>query len=54
MLKSSVGVGGLNPHPDERRVEDTGQSYLTSRTSCSVVYNIEYKLYICIYNFFVK
>jgi hypothetical protein len=24
---------------------------LTSRTSCSVVFNIEYRLYICIYNF---
>jgi hypothetical protein len=41
----------LNPLPDGRSVEDTGQSYLTNRTSYSSVYNIEYKLYICIYDF---
>jgi hypothetical protein len=43
---------GLNTHPNNgRRVKDTGQSCLTSRTTCSGVYNIEYKLYICIYYF---
>ncbi|PWZ46063.1 hypothetical protein Zm00014a_005236, partial [Zea mays] len=29
-----------------RRVEDTGRNCLTSRTSYSTIYNIEYKLYI--------
>jgi hypothetical protein len=47
MLKIGVGV----PHPDGRKVVDTKQSCLISRTSCSCVYNIEYKLYICIYVF---
>jgi hypothetical protein len=41
----------LNPHPDGRRAGDTERSCLTSKTSCSCVYNIEYKLYICIYDF---
>jgi hypothetical protein len=36
----------LNPHLDGRRVEDTGRSCLTSRTSYSSVYNIEYILYL--------
>jgi hypothetical protein len=44
----------LNPHRNVRRVEDTRRSYLTSKTSYSCVYNIEYKLYICIYDFFCK
>jgi hypothetical protein len=48
------GVIGLNPNADGRRVEDTGRSCLTSRISCSDIYNIEHKLYICIYDFFVK
>jgi hypothetical protein len=45
----------MNPHSDGRRVVDTRRrSYLTSRTSCFYIYNIEYKLYICIYDFFYK
>jgi hypothetical protein len=44
----------LNPHLDEIKVRDIRQSYLTSRTSCSSIYNIEYKLYIRLYDFFVK
>jgi hypothetical protein len=40
---------GFEPtHPDGRRVKNTKQSSLTSRTLCSGVYNIKYKLYICI------
>jgi hypothetical protein len=41
----------LNPCPDGRMTGDTGWSCLTSRTSLSDVFNIEYKLYICIYIF---
>jgi hypothetical protein len=39
----------LNPSPDGRRARDTMLSRLTSRTSRSIIFNIEYKLYICIY-----
>jgi hypothetical protein len=44
-------VIGSNPGYDGRRAGDTGRSRLTSRTSCSSVFNIEYKLYICTYIF---
>jgi hypothetical protein len=54
MLKSGTGGGVSNPHHDGRRVGDTEQNCLTSRTSCSNVYNIEYKLYIYIYMIFCK
>jgi hypothetical protein len=36
----------MNPHPNGRRVEDIERSCLTTKTSYSCVYNIEYKLYI--------
>jgi hypothetical protein len=39
---------GFELMPDERMARDTKWSYLTSRTSCSYVFNIEYKLYIYI------
>jgi hypothetical protein len=48
MLKSSAG---------DRVWKKGGRHWrncLTSRTSYSGVYNIEYKLYICIYEFFKK
>jgi hypothetical protein len=50
MLKTVEKVG-FDPCPDGERAGDTGWSYLTSRTSWSDVFNIEYKLYICIYVF---
>jgi hypothetical protein len=50
MLKTVWEVG-INPRPDRRRVGDTRRSYLTSRTSCSGIYNIEYKMNTCIYDF---
>jgi hypothetical protein len=53
-VKKRCRSWGLNPHPDRRRVGDTRQICLTIKTSCSSVYNIEHKLYICIYDFFVK
>ena len=60
MLKAVQDVGyvkkrctrwGLNSHPDERRMRDTRRISLTNRTLCPDIYNIEYKLYICIYDF---
>jgi hypothetical protein len=51
MLKKWWWRWGLNPCPDGRRVGDTRWSCLTSKTSWSNVFNIEYKLYICIYAF---
>jgi hypothetical protein len=50
MLKTMENVG-FKPHPDGKRVGDTRCSRLTSRISYSCVFNIEYKLYICIYDF---
>jgi hypothetical protein len=41
----------LNAHPSGRRARNTRWSYLISRTSCLGVFNIKYKLYICIYIF---
>jgi hypothetical protein len=43
----------LNSHPDGRKMKNTGQNCLTTRTSCSVAYNIKYKLYICIYIYMI-
>lgn len=51
MLKKWCRRWGSNPHIDGRRVEDTEWSYLSSRTICSNVFIIKYKLYICIYVF---
>jgi hypothetical protein len=51
MLKKRCRRWGLNPCPDGRRGRDTRWSCLTSRTLCSNVLNIEYKLNICIYVF---
>jgi hypothetical protein len=42
---------GFKPMPDARRWETLGENHLTSRTSYSYVFNIEYKLYTCIYVF---
>jgi hypothetical protein len=48
MLKNDV-EGGIRTHAliEEALME----ARLTSITSCSCVFNIEYKLYICVYNF---
>jgi hypothetical protein len=54
IFKKRCSRWGLNPHPNGRRMKNIVQNCLTSRTLCSVAYNIEYKLYICIYDFFVK
>jgi hypothetical protein len=48
-----ITVVALNICPNRRWTEDTGWSCLTSETSCSNVFSIEYKLYICMY-FFCK
>jgi hypothetical protein len=48
-VKSWCKSWGLHPHPHGKRLEDTRRSCLASRTSYFDVYNIEYKLYICIY-----
>jgi hypothetical protein len=42
---------GFEPMPDARRWETLGENHLISKTSCSDVFNIEYKLYTCIYVF---
>jgi hypothetical protein len=51
MLKKWCRRWCSNPWPDRRRAGDTRWNCLTSRTSCSDIFNIEYKLYICIYVF---
>jgi hypothetical protein len=54
LCRANVGTFDFEPMPyNGRMARDIGWSCLTSRTSCSDVFNIKYKLYICIY-FFCK